>query len=293
MTTEKKTLGFLGPEGTHSEEVARWLEREDSVWQPVPFVSIQEAILSVADGRIAYAIVPVENSLEGSVNITLDTLAHEVDLQIEREIIWMVHNQLMAVDKNAPITTIVSHSQPLAQCRMYLKKYYPDAKLETVGSTARAAQVVASGKSGYAAICTRRAGELYHLEPVADEIQDQPGNCTRFVLLKRKTDHCKGSEKTSLICQINGEKAGSLCEVLLDFAAHQVNLTRIESRPARTGLGEYIFFLDMEGTCRDENVKAAIQAVQSKSLWMKLLGSFNVRKIDQNQDEVNGGNSIW
>lgn len=289
MTVERKTLGFLGPEGTHSEEVARWLECEDFAWQPVPFVSIQEAILSVAEARTECAIVPVENSLEGSINITLDTLAHEVDLQIEQEIIWTVHNQLMARDKAAQITTIVSHSQPLAQCRLYLKKHYPNAKMEIVGSTARAAQIVAGSKSGYAAICTRRAGMLYHLEPVDVEIQDQPGNCTRFVLLKRKSNLCVGSEKTSLICQINGEKAGSLCEVLLDFAAHKVNLTRIESRPARTGLGEYIFFLDMEGSYGHENVRAAIQAVQAKSLWMKLLGSFNVRKIDQTKDRINGG----
>ncbi len=278
----KCTLGFLGPQGTHSEEVALFLANEScKSWQLVAFPSIYDAICAVDNNEVDKVIVPVENSIEGSINITLDTLAHDVDLQIEREIAWMVHNQLMVKDASAKITTILSHSQPLAQCRTYIKEHYQDAQIRQVSSTAKAAQIVAEGQAGYAAICPKRAGEIYRLTTVATEIQDNHTNCTRFLLLKKRQGNMvSGTDKTSIICQINGAKAGSLCEVLLAFAKHEVNLTRIESRPARTGLGEYIFFLDMEGSIEENNVKDALEDVRKKSLWMKNLGSFEGIKVN-------------
>lgn len=277
-------LGFLGPQGTHSEEVALFLQKESPqiTWKLKPFQSIYDAICAVDNHEVDKVIVPVENSIEGAINITLDTLAHDVDLQIEREIAWMVHNQLMAKDPNEKITTIISHAQPLAQCRTYIKEHYQDVEIRQVSSTARAAEIVASGVKGYAAICPKRAGDIYHLTTIATEIQDNNTNCTRFILLKKRQNNLiSGGAKTSIICQINGAKSGSLCEVLLAFAKYEVNLTRIESRPARTGLGEYIFFLDMEGSGQDKNVQGALAEVQKKSLWMKNLGSFKGIKIDQ------------
>jgi prephenate dehydratase len=286
VTKVIQTLGFLGPKGTHSEEVALYLNSEQreigKEWKLVPYTSIYDAICAVEQGQIDRCVVPVENSIEGSINITLDTLAHDVDLQIEREIIWAVHNQLMVKRVGEEITTIISHPQPLAQCRSFIKTQYPNAEIRPVSSTARAAKIVAEGNNkGYAVIACQRAGELYSLTTIATEIQDNTTNCTRFLILaKPKESNVNGKDKTSMICQINGAKAGSLCEVLLEFAKRDVNLTRIESRPARTGLGKYIFFLDLEDSIDKVNVKAAIKAVAQKSLWLKNLGSFNVIKID-------------
>lgn len=285
LTQRAGTLGFLGPKGTHSEEVALYLDaqyrEEGGQWALVPYTGIYDVICAVASGQIDCGVVPVENSIEGSINITLDTLAHDVDLQIEQEIIWAVHNQLMVKYIGEPVTTILSHPQPLAQCREYLKAHYGGAAIKSISSTAKAAEIVAEGGRGYAAIATSRAGKLYGLTAIATEIQDNLTNCTRFlVLTKPKELIVQGCDKTSLICQINGEKAGSLCEVLLEFAKREVNLTRIESRPARTGLGEYIFFLDLDSACDKANVKAAIEALMQKSLWIKNLGSFSVIRYD-------------
>lgn len=279
-------LGYLGPRGTHSEEVALYLASAEQArggrYELVPHASIYEAIRAVADEIIDCCAVPVENSIEGSINITLDTLAHDVDLQVAREIVWTVHNQLMVKHLDAPITTILSHPQPLAQCREYIKAHYGNAEIRQVASTARAAEIVAGEKAGYAAIGTSRAGEVYGLTKIADDIQDNFTNCTRFLILKKRgATLLSGSGKTSLICQINGEKAGSLCEVLMEFAARGVNLTRIESRPARTGLGEYIFFLDLDAPCDPDNVKSAIDALAQKSLWVKNLGSYDVTCYDK------------
>ena len=282
---KESVLGFLGPCGTHSEAVAIYLkqqrERQKIYYKLQPFMNIHEAMLAVDTGKIAKCIVPVENSLEGSVNITLDTLAHVVDLTVTKEIIWTVHNQLMVKDIHSPIERIVSHAQPLAQCHNYIKDNYHQAELIPVSSTAQAAAMVSQAGSGYAAIATARAGELYGLNTIASDIQDDMSNCTRFYLLaKRSPSLLRGYDKTSLICQINGSKAGSLCEVLWEFAKRDVNLNSIESRPAKTCLGQYIFFLSLEGAIDSVNVQEAIKAVKERSLWLKNLGSFDVVKID-------------
>ena len=227
------------------------------------------------------ALVPAENSIEGAVNITLDTLAERDDLQIQRELIWDIHHQLMARCPAEEVRAIYSHPQPLAQCRRFLKERFPMARLLTTASTARAAKIVAGGAEGAAAICTTRAGELYDLTPIATEIQDDMRNCTRFYQLRRPPfpplpDGAAG--RAAIVCQIEGGKAGSLCDVLLEFSSRQVNMTRIESRPARTALGIYIFFFDLEieaGRSRTP-LEDAVAAVRKKSLWLKDLGRFPV-----------------
>lgn len=285
VAQEEKTLGYLGPKGTHSEEVALYLQQRwkaaGARWRPVAQESICDAIRAVAEGQLDACAVPVENSLEGSIAITLDTLAHDVDLQVELELVWAVHNRLLAKAPDAPVRAILSHAQPLAQCRRYLSEHYPRAEVRQTASTARAAALVAAGEDGWAAIGTRRAGELYGLTTIADEIQDNPSNCTRFFVLTRRGGALvRGRDKTALVCQINGEKAGSLCEVLLEFARRDVNLVRIESRPARTGLGAYIFFFDLDAPGDWPNVQAAVEAVRQKSFWLKNLGSFAVWQAD-------------
>lgn len=269
-------IAFLGPRGTFSEEIALGFYRGVE-GRFIPYASIDAVIRAVADGEVSECVVPVENSLDGSVNITLDTLAHEVDLYIVKEIIRPVSHNLLTRDDTKHVNVILSHPQAFAQCRRYLRQSHPGAELVTVDSTAAAAYQVASGAKNHAAIGSARAAQLYGLKIAAADIEDSPHNSTRFIVLGRQPVTGSGKAcKTSIVCQINGEKPGSLCDILTEFASRQVNLTKIESRPARTGLGYYIFFLDAEGSLEEENVRAAVEAVQHKSLWFKSLGSYPV-----------------
>lgn len=277
-----QTLGFLGPRGTHSEAAAMFLsERMGGGAKLCPYPDIFSVMQAAADGEVDVCVVPVENSLEGAVNVTMDTLAQMDDLAIERELIWDIHNQLMAKDAAAEVRTIYSHPQPLAQCRQYLKAHFPKAKLIATESTAKAAELVAGGEAGAAAICTERAGELYGLSTVATEIQDSMTNSTRFYQLRRRPVPALDESENGravIVCQIDGARAGSLCGVLEEFASRSVNMTRIVSRPARTGLGVYIFFFDLEieaGKSR-EPLEESIEAVRQKSFWLKDLGRFPV-----------------
>ena len=277
-----QTLGFLGPSGTHSEAAAMFLaEKMEGGAELRPYPDIFSVMQAAADGEVDVCVVPVENSLEGAVNVTMDTLAQMDDLAIEKELIWDIHNQLMAKKADAEIRTIYSHPQPLAQCRQYLKSHFPKAKLVATESTAKAAELVAGGEADAAAICTERAGELYGLFAVATEIQDSMTNSTRFYQLRRRPASViaeSESGRAVIVCQIDGARAGSLCGVLEEFATRGVNMTRIISRPARTGLGVYIFFFDLEieaGKSR-EPLEASIEAVREKSIWLKDLGRFPV-----------------
>lgn len=278
-----KKMGVLGPLGTHSEAAAQYLsrllpERPELLVYPDIFAVIQ----AVEDGEVDSCLVPVENSLEGAINITLDTLARSDDLFVASELIWPVHNQLMARPGTQKICCIYSHPQPISQCRGYLQQHYPEAELIKVASTARAAEIVAKEPRGMgaAAICTKRGGELNGLVTVATEIQDNMANATRFFELRRVTAAPQApigpAEKMLVICEIDGQKAGALYDVLKEFADRGVNMTRIESRPARTELGAYIFFFDLDVADNEEALRTSVEAVARKSKWLKDFGSFPV-----------------
>lgn len=210
-------LAFLGPHGTNSEDAAIYMKHlrlEDT--ELIAYDTIYDAIQAVDKEKVDYCLVPMENSIEGSVRITLDTLAHDVDLNIEAELVWGVHNQLLAKNPQMPVHTIISHAQPLAQCREYLKRHYPDIKTESVASTARAAEKVSRLGDGFAAIATKSAGLLYDLKLIDSDIQDIKDNFTRFILLTKKKNKTKPHkpENMLLICQIDG-RAGSLYELSL------------------------------------------------------------------------------
>jgi len=275
-----KKLAFLGPHGTNSEEAAIYMAnlRKEKM-NLVAYNTIQDAIQAVAQKDVDYCLVPVENSIEGSVRITLDTLAHDVDLMIESELIWSVHNQLLTKNPNAKIHTIISHIQPLAQCREYLKSHYPTAKIESVSSTARAAEKASCYGDGYAAIATKTAANLYNLQIIDTDIQDVEDNFTRFILLTNKDKVKKYQDVANMmiICQIDG-RAGSLYELLGDFACRKVNMTRIESRPARTSLGEYIFFIEIDANVDKDILQEALMQASKKCFWLKNLGKFPVYK---------------
>jgi len=276
-------MAFLGPLGTHSEAAAVYLNsvREDKK-ELVPYPEIFAAVEAVAQGEAECALVPGENSLEGSINVTLDELAHGENLVVVREMVWSVHNQLMAKCSPEQVKEIYSHAQPLAQCRGFLQAHYPQARLIQTASTAQAATLAAEAKpeAGIAAICTARAGELYGLKALAKEIQDNNTNCTRFYEVRRGqapvlADNEAG--RSIIVFQIDGSKAGALWKVLKELADRNINMTRIESRPARTGLGEYIFFLDLEVEPGNHKaLQSAIEAVRARSSWLKELGEFTV-----------------
>ena len=251
------TLGFLGPLGTHSEAAALHLNGLlDEPRELCAYPTIFQALLAVEEGQADGALVPVENSLEGSVNITLDALSAGDALTVTLELIWGVRNELMMKYPKEQVRRIISHAQPLSQCRDYLKAHHAAADLVAVSSTAEAARLVAESRpeDGCAAICTARAGELYGLYALAQDIQDTMANCTRFFLV---------------------ERAGSLCEVLQEFAVRGVNMLRIESRPVRTKLGAYTFFFELEADAA-EPLAASVEAVREKSIWLRTLGTFPV-----------------
>ncbi|EIW17084.1 MULTISPECIES: prephenate dehydratase [Pelosinus] len=271
-------IGYLGPHGTYSEEVAFRLYNKEQVSFKT-YSSIDVAIKAVESGEVSQGIVPVENSLEGSVNVTLDILAHEVNLYIRKEVIWPVRHNLLVKEHWDDVKIIVSHPQALAQCRHNLRRLYPDAELRAMNSTADAATLVASGIENYAAVGSQSAGALYNLQTIAGDIQDSSTNCTRFIVLGDSpidTHSLSDPCKTSVVCKMNGERPGSLCEILQEFSTRNVNLTRIESRPARTGMGNYIFFFDMDGSIENNSVRSAVEAVKEKSLWFKSFGSYPI-----------------
>ncbi|MGN0937953.1 MAG: prephenate dehydratase [Selenomonas sp.] len=294
-------MGFLGPAGTHSEAAALWLRgylREADTDAPVrklvPYPDIDDVLVAVERGEIDSGFVPVENSLEGAIRVSLDVLAHTDALAVVREVIWPVHNELMAHCQAEDVRKIYSHAQPISQCRDYLAAYFPQAELVKVASTARAAKIAAAARpeDGIAAICTARAGELYGLAPLAHEIQDNMANVTRFFEVVKRMEAADDAaqaqaalqptaggahaDKVLVICQLDGSRAGSLVDVLLEFSRRGINMTRIESRPARTQLGDYIFFFDLDTDAGEEMLAEAIAAVRAKCSWLKNLGRFPV-----------------
>ena len=282
-----KTLGVLGPRGTHSEAAANFLNQTlQEKFELVICSDIFEIFSELEEKKIDAGFVPVENSLEGSINITLDTLARSKTLTVRREFVWKVHNNLMAKagTEISDVTKIFSHAQPISQCRRFLHKNFPNAEFITTPSTSRAAEIVStSAEKNFAAICSERAGELNNLKILAKEIQDNKFNSTRFFEISHREKNFDENnivgDKISLVCMVDGSQAGSLYTVLEEFAIRKINMTHIESRPARLELGEYIFFFDLETNVDKKILLEAISAVREKSIWLKNLGSFPVIKV--------------
>ena len=278
----RQKMGVLGPVGTHSEAAARYLMEWQSLDREIVcFGDIGECLHAVKTGAVDSAFVPVENSLEGAIAVTLDALARSDTLRVRREVIWPVHNYLMARAEDAEIRVVYSHAQPIAQCRDFLLQHYPQAELIKTASTARAAEIVGASlaDAGAAAICTRRAGALNGLVEIAGRIEDRGSNCTRFFEVVRDgaaTPPAEAADTVLLVCQIDGTRPGALYDVLGEFAHRAVNLTRIESRPARTELGAYLFFFDLDAHSDADAIRDAIDAVAEKSVWLKVLGVFPV-----------------
>lgn len=272
-------LAYLGPEGTYSEEAARRYVARRANGTPYELVAVRtipELLYAVDRGEHDLGIVPVENSIEGSVGLTLDVLVHEVDLRIVAEEVLPIRHRLLT-RPGVPIervTKVVSHPQALGQCRRSLTRLLPHAAPVPVSSTAEAARMVAETAEPWAAIGTELAARLYGLVVAADEVQDVHENMTRFIVVGKGQHPRTGCDKTSIVFAFKEDRPGNLYRALREFAERNINLTKLESRPAKRSLGDYIFFVDMEGHVEDADVAAALGALEKMCAFFRLLGSY-------------------
>jgi prephenate dehydratase len=271
-------VGFLGPSGTYAEEALR--ASAPGPVEEVPFATVYETVMAVQAGAVDRAVVPIENSLEGSVTTTLDTLAGEADrVRIVGEVVLPISHSLVArpgmtIDA---LARVVSHPQALAQCRQFLRERVPHAATETTGSTAEAVRLVAESSEALGALGTPLAADLYGCEVLAEAVEDGDENLTRFVWLGPEGAEPQGGppDKTSIVFWgFNDESPGALVGVLGELADRAINLTKIESRPRRVRLGHYMFFADLDGAAGDPHVSEALDALRKRVETLKILGSY-------------------
>lgn len=271
-----KRIGFLGPKGTFSHEAVVAYESEHGrAYQLMEYSSIRDVLYALKNGEIEEAIVPIENSLEGAVNVTLDILAKEEELFIVDEYIIPINLNLVAKQGTKPesIKIIISHPQPLGQCRNYLNTKFPGAVQLEENSTSKAAQRVVDGDGTCAAVSSTIAAKLYGLEILEKNVQDVENNRTRFVIVSKDRKEKTGCDRTSIVFSTDN-KPGSLYRILDIFSLWDINMTRIESRPSKNALGQYIFFVDIDGHIEDQDVYDALTMVKRKTSFYKFIGSY-------------------
>jgi prephenate dehydratase len=277
-------LGYLGPPGTFSEEalLASAAGVEDA--EPVALPTVHETVMAVAAGEVDRGLVPIENSIEGAVSATLDAIVHDTDaVAIVGETVLAVRQCLIArrplhLDR---IEVVVSHPQGLAQCARFLRERLPAARAQAATSTAEAVRVVASSDEPWAALGTRLAAEIYGATVLLEGVDDDPRNATRFVWLGPTgaapfpPTAGRAAWKTSIVFAGAGDRSpGWLVRCLSEFAFRGVNLTKIESRPAKGHLGHYVFLVDLDGAAADEAVAEAIEGLRSHCEQVRVLGSY-------------------
>jgi prephenate dehydratase len=272
-------IAYLGPAGTFTEDaLGEAVPKGD--FEPLRTATIHDAILAVEGGEADRALVPFENSIEGSVRWTLDTLAFEAEaVTIVGEHDYAVRAHLIVREpvELEEIEAVLSHEQPLAQCARFLREQLAGVETRSVSSTAAAVRMVAESVRPWAAIGARAAADLHDCHILCEGIQDQADNVTRFVWIAPAGTEPSGGGpwKTSLVFSELGEDhPGALVNALREFSDREINLTRIVSRPLRSGLGRYMFFCDLEGAATDDDVAAAIASLRGKAESVRLLGSY-------------------
>lgn len=265
-------VAYLGPEGTFTQQAA--LKHFGHAVETVALGAIDEVFREVEAGSASFGVVPIENSTEGVVSHTLDMFMRS-NLKICGEVQLRVHQYLMGHTTDLKkVKKIVSHQQSLAQCREWLDGNMPNIERVAVSSNAEAARIAATDK-GVAAIAGQSAADIYGLNMLASNIEDEPENTTRFLVIGRLETSSSGKDKTSLL--IGGKnKPGALYDLLGSLARHGINMTRIESRPSRQHTWEYVFFLDIEGHAEDNAVKQTLVELQAEAALFKLLGSYPI-----------------
>jgi prephenate dehydratase len=274
-------IAYLGPAGTFTED-ALGEAIPGRGYEPVRTPTIHDAILAVERGEADRALVPIENSVEGSIRPTLDTLAFEVSTVTivgehdHRVRVHLVAREGVRVDD---VEAVLSHPQPLAQCARFLRETFPDVELRSVSSTAAAVRMVSESSRPWAALGARAAAELYGCQLLLEGVEDSDENVTRFVWIAPQGTEPIGEApwKTSLVfSELGADHPGALVDALSEFSTRGINLTRIESRPMRRGLGRYMFFCDLEGKVDDAIVVEAIEQLGIKAESVRILGSYPV-----------------
>ncbi len=274
-------IAFLGPEGTFTEE-ALLSEPDYASAEILPMTSLNEVLESVQSGKVELGFVPLENAIEGTVRDILDSLVFEFDLRIQREVILDVHLHLMARPgiELTDIERVASIPVATAQCRRFLTAHLPSAESTATNSTAEAARLLGEGDPALssrptAAIAPRLAAKLYGLQILAEDIEDHPDNQTRFVsLAKSGIPAPSGHDRTSIACFQNADHPGSLYAILGQFAARNINLSKLESRPTKKSLGDYCFIIDFEGHLADAVVSDCLRDLHAELAGLKFLGSY-------------------
>lgn len=271
-------IAFLGPEGTFTEQ-ALLTQTDYAQMELVACRAIPDVLRAVSDGAVDVGFVPIENAIEGSVNVTLDALIFDHELKMQREVVIPIVMCLLAPPGMtvADVESVVSMPVATAQCRSFLAEHLPGVAEVAANSTAEAARIVADEADGRsAAIGTSLAGKVHGLEVLADDIEDHIENETRFVALTRSGIPAPtGHDKTSIVVFQKADVPGSLLTILQEFAARGINLTRLESRPTKRGLGDYCFIIDLEGHVGDELVADALRDLKSKNEDVLFLGSYH------------------
>ncbi len=269
-------VGYLGPAGTYSEEALR--ASAPAGVEEVPYSTIYEAVMAVHDGEVDRAVVPIENSLEGAVSVTLDTLALDAtDVRIVAEVVHPIHHCVVAAEQLdlADVKRVISHPQATAQCRRFLRERLTGVELVVAPSTADAVLSVRDSPAPDVALGSRLAADLYGCQVLVADVEDHPDNVTRFVWLAPAAEATEEGGKTSLVFWGAGDESpGWLVRALQELADRGVNLTRIESRPRRTSLGHYMFFIDLEGGAGEPTVAEALVALRGQVEELRVLGSY-------------------
>jgi prephenate dehydratase len=269
-------IAFLGPPGTFSQE-ALLADPELAAGEHLARDTIPEVIAALERGEVESAIVPLENAIEGSIDLTLDALVFDSDVLIRQEIVRPISVNLIARPSTRlrDVHTVLSIPAASGQCRDWLARHVPRAEVQATSSTAAAvAQVARSRRAGLAAVGTRLAAAIHRLDVLAAEIEDHPENETRFAVLGRGIPAPSGHDKTAIVCFQRENRPGSLLAILQEFAARAINLSFLESRPTRTGLGRYCFVIEFEGHVAEELVADALRELSAKHGRVKFLGSY-------------------
>ena len=277
-TARSVRVGFLGPFGTFTEQAVR-SQSDLGSGELVAFRSVPDVLDAVDNGDVDFGVVPIENSIEGTVNFTQDALSFDYNLLIQRELVLDIEHCLMAMPGTslADVTTVLSIPVATAQCHRYLREQVGHAEVQAANSTADAAKTVAShGVAGVAAIAPKNAATLYGLNILATDIADHAGNQTRFVVVgKSGLPAPTGNDITGIVVFQRADEPGSLISILQEFAARRVNITNLLSRPTKDGgLGDYCFVMYLEGHIADELVADALRALHAKQGGVKFLGSY-------------------
>ena len=263
-------VAYLGPEATFSHQAAIYLYGHSTVFRAAE--TFEDVFSLVEKGVCQQGIVPIENSYEGAVNVTMD-LFYKYDLKICAEIFLRIRHHLLSISENMePVKHIYSHPMPIAQCRSWLRSNYPHVPTQKVDSTSAAA-IHAQKDPEAAAIGSRLAAMTYKLNMLAENIEDQPDNVTRFLIIARDEAEATGKDKTSLLFFLN-HKPGALYSALEPLSKHNINMTRIESRPMKVRNWEYLFFADIEGHYSEPHVQLALKGMESHCAILKRLGSY-------------------